>query len=567
MRIFNIYAQGERSMKRKYALCFLLFIVSTSWLSFGNVMNTTSETGSLEDSSITTKDWPDAWIIIGGDRSDHHLSYLVQRTMEWVYDALLALGYTDDLIYYLVSDYEKDNTTREDGVTSRDSIHDAITYWARGKVPANGVLGIYMHDHGGENGMAIAPDGNYIAFQMDMDLDQFTTSSGCDRIFIIYEACYAGSFIDELSQSNRIILASTDPWHSGFWSPISPYLSIFGEAFFTSIQAGNSMGKAFCDAAADVIALGYGQDQFPCIDDNHDDVGHMVNAWGWLPSTGDGYDALNTYICPMCSSGHLSLPKVEQLPLKGWVAHTNPLIVPVQVKVWNSTPIASVMCRVVCANWTPPLPIDNDSMIAYDPGETVGNYHWPLTYDGDGTYSGILEITNPFNNSDYRLNFIIEDIYGTKGRIETTWFGVNGDGMPPLDTSKPELYIINPASSADISGIVNITAKGYDDQELEEIKIYFDGTLVNTTTMPNYLPYPNAIFVCDTTAYSNGLHNITATAKDNAGNTNTTSLMININNQPIPSFQIISVVIGCLLAVITIQVLIRKKNELGLTIK
>jgi hypothetical protein len=362
-----------------------------------------------------------------------------------------------------------------------------------------------------------------------------------------------------------MILTSTDPWSISQWNPTHPHFALFSEPFFTSVSAGKSVGEAFCDATANVIAQGYGQWQHPCIDDNHDGVGHIVNAWGSLPSTGDGNEALNTYICANCPPDYLSLPKFEQLPLKGWVAHTNPITVPVHVKIWNSTPIASVICRVTSANWTPPSPKDNESMGDVDPLDVIGGYQWLLDYDGGGNYSGMIEITSPLNNSDYRLNFIVEDINGVKGRVETTWLGVNGDGMPPPDTSNPTLYITNPASGADIRGIVEITAKGSDDQELEEIKIYFDGALVNTTTMPNYLPYPNAVFVCDTTAYSNGLHNITATATDNTGHTNTTSIMININNQPIPSFQIISVVIGCLLAVITIYSLKSKKNELSLT--
>ena len=42
------------------------------------------------------------------------------------------------------------------------------------------------------------------------------------------------------------------------------------------------------DANNEIIALGYGDIQKPVIDDNHDGVGHIVNAWGHLPSTGDG---------------------------------------------------------------------------------------------------------------------------------------------------------------------------------------------------------------------------------------------------------------------------------------
>jgi hypothetical protein len=157
---------------------------------------------------------------------------------------------------------------------------------------------------------------------------------------------------------------------------------MFSDAFWPAILSGKSIGEAFEDATADIIALGYGQKQYPCIDDNHDDIGHIVNAWGCLPSTGDGNDALNTYLCTSClSTIQLNLPSFVQIPKFHWVVFNPGLMtIPVEVKVANQTPIAHVICRVVPMNWIPPTPLENESG-SYDPNESL--YQWNLAYKGN----------------------------------------------------------------------------------------------------------------------------------------------------------------------------------------
>lgn len=548
-------------MKKNCSVFLLLFIISISSLSFGTVVNVTEETDTLENSTVIKKECANAWIIVGGDRSDHAASDLVLRTCEWVYDRLLDCGYSDELIYFLAPDIEKDNTAREDNITSDAALSYAIRTWADTKVPSNGALGIYMHDHGGSNYMCITPSGHYTATEFDADLDAFEANSGCDRIFIVYEACDSGSFLDEPSKSNRIILTSTDPSHSAWWSPVYPHISIFGEGFFNSILAGNSVGDAFIDATDHVDALGYGDDQFPCIEDNHDGVGHIVNAWGSLPSTGDGNDALNTYICSGCPPVTFWIPPlIYKMKFKWWLPFSSSIMVPVSVKILNTTPLEKVICRIVPENWIPPRPPNPEVMGTWDTDE-FSFFQWELTYQGGDNWSGSVEILQTINNSNYRINFIMADANnGTLGKVGTTWLGINGDGKAPPDTINPDLYITNPANGARVEGIVNITAMGMDDQELDNISLYIDDVLVNTTTMPDYLPYPNLVYSWNTSAYSNGAHTLKAVATDASGNINTTSIIVNVG-PGIPSFQITIVIIGCLLAVLTFQALKHKKPE------
>lgn len=520
-----------------------------------------SQIESDEDLQTRGTSCVDAWVIIGGDKPSHGEAALILATTEFVYDTLLACGYTDEDIYYLVPDYSYASAPRADGKTSSSLIGSVLSVWAPQKVSSTGVLGVYLCDHGGYNGFCIypdPPDDAYGDWELDHDIDLAEAGMGTSRTIVIYDACTAGSFMDQLSEEDRIAIMSTDDQHSAFFSPIAPYRAMFSDGFWAAIAAGKSIGEAFEDATADVIALGYGQKQFPTIDDNHDDIAHIVNAWGCLPSTGDGNDALNSYIATGCPSFiPLLLPKFLQIPLKVWVTFTPGLLtLPVSVQVFNQTPISKVTCRVVPSDWAPPDPAVNESG-GPDPIEAL--YQWSLSYMGNGNFSGMVEILSPVNNSDYRLSFIVEDINGHRGRILSSSVGLNGDGNPPPDTTNPDVWITNPLSDETVSGTVDIIAKGADDQQLDQIKIYFDGTIVNTTSMPDFLPYPNAIFTCDTTTYPDGIYNITAVATDATGNTNITSHLITIKNQGIPSFQFTMVIIGCFLVILTVHTLRKKK--------
>jgi hypothetical protein len=461
----------------------------------------------------------------------------------------------------LVPLYSVTNTDREYAATSRNNLDYAFNTWAPSKVGPNGNLMVYIHDHGGTNAMAMAPFTSLAAWEVDAYLDGFEAASGCDRIIVVYEACASGSWLDDLSKSDRIIMTSTEPGYSAWWSPIPPHISMFGEGLYKSILAGNSIGDAFVDAHHEIKALGY-EVQNPCIEDNHDGMGHIVNAWGQLPSSGDGNDAKNTFLCQGCPPILIQAPQFLFVPLKFWVGHNPSLITfPIAVAVDNSTDIASVICRVIPEDWTPPEPSDNlnnETMVLWDENEMF--YQWELTHDGNGNFSGRVEILSPILDTDYILNFIVEDVDGRRGQIISTEVGVNTDGIAPVDTVDPTVIITNPSENAKLTDIVNITAEGDDDQALDKIQIYFDDNLLKEETMPSYYPYPEVIYSLNTSNYRSGLHIIKAVATDKASNIQETSIIVQIGGGRIPGFQITLIFVGAILGVIIIFITYRKKK-------
>ena len=553
--------------RKKLGLILLTCIILSNFQymlvnSGGSIINSQFNTNS--DVSVKMSDAQydcvDAWIIIGGDKSSHEYWELVLLTLEWVYDQALALGNNDNEILMLVPEFALAHTSREYGDSSPTNLNYAFNTWAPDKVGPNGVLAVYLHDHGGNNAMANYPYPSLTASELDQYMDDFEAASGSDRIIVVYEACSSGSFVDELSKSDRIIMTSTEPGYSAWWSPIPPHISLFGEGLFTSILAGNSIGDAFVDANNEIIALGYGDIQKPVIDDNHDGVGHIVNAWGHLPSTGDGIDAKNTYLTQGCPPTLIQLPQLLYVPLKFWVAYNPSIItIPISVGVDNSTDIASIICRVIPEDWTPPEPRDNESMGSWDDEKNI--YQWELTPDGSGNFTGRVAINSPVLDSKYSMSFIVKDVDGRRGQIISTQVSINNDGIAPVDNVDPTIVITNPSPNANLIGMVNITAEGDDDQALDKIQILFDGELLKEQDMPSYYPYPEAEYSLDASKYESGVHNITVVAVDEANNKKQISISVNISKDGIPGFNITLLFTVSILGVIFVVILHRKKNK------
>ncbi|TFH26983.1 MAG: hypothetical protein E4G98_06565 [Promethearchaeota archaeon] len=474
----------------------------------------------------------DAWILIGGDRADHEAWPQILTTLNWVYLQLLAMGTPQDDIKYLVAEVAEAFTMFENGVSSDANIENAFKVWAPSKVSATGTLGVYILDHGGTNTMANYPYSFLTASELDQLLDDFETASGCNRIFVVYEACESGTFLDELSQDNRIIMTSTEPGHSSWLSPYEPHRAMFAEGFFASLRAGNSLGDAFVHASDVIDFCGYGDQQKPCIDDDHNGVGHVVNAWGDLPSSWDGIDAKDTYITTGCPDFLIQITTAIFIPKKIWVTY-NPtsISVPITVAVENTTFIPRVICRVIPEDWNPPDPKDNETMGKWSDEEDL--YQWDLYPDGSGNFTGRFVIYNPVSGVDYRITCVADDGEHDDGMPMpvSTSLGTTADGTPPADTVAPTVAIIDPYEEEVVSGNITITAQGEDENSgLESIELYVDDELVSTTAMPDYLPYPNAAFTVDTSEYRNGELNITAKATDNAGNSFSHSIMVEVNN-------------------------------------
>src|SRR3989344_5769691 len=98
---------------------------------------------------------------------------------------------------------------------------------------------------------------------------------------------------------------------------------------------------------------------------------------------------------------------------------------------------------------------------------------------------------------------------------------------PTTDTTAPTVSLTTPANGATVSGTTTISATASDSVGVTSVEFYVDSVLKGTDTISPYT------FSWDTTTAANGAHTIAAAARDAAGNTKTSSIIVNVNNNPV----------------------------------
>ncbi len=99
---------------------------------------------------------------------------------------------------------------------------------------------------------------------------------------------------------------------------------------------------------------------------------------------------------------------------------------------------------------------------------------------------------------------------------------------PPADTTPPTVAVTAPTASATVSGSVNVTANASDAIGVTGVQFLLDGQTLGAEDLSS--PYSAT---WDTTAATNGSHNLSARARDAAGNTTTSApVPVDVSNTP-----------------------------------
>nr|MDO8114184.1 C13 family peptidase [Candidatus Sigynarchaeota archaeon] len=548
-------------MKNKLKSALILLAVTV--LSSGFIMNTNAATfigGGLSQS--TASDRLGAFIIIAGDRTDHALKTMIQNDANRSYQILRALGFPTSKIYYLGPNTGP-SQPYVNGTTTLTNIQWAIETWASDKVSSSRGLGLYIVDHGGSNFMCMggipSSGGSLTDTNLNTWLDNLEASTSCSRIIIIYEACDAGSFIDPVSKSNRIVVASTSSSLGAYVTEDAQH-ALFSQAFWSAILCGNTIGGSFEYGHFHVHEHGYGTIQDPMLDDNHDETGHGISgsgSTGTFPNGGDGSDALDTWI-KYGAQIYISsiMYKVVALPFG---VNASKGKIPIWARIENSTKLKRVSARFVPPAWNPPTFItDNEG--SYPVVETgTGNIQLS-DLDGDGNWTADFPLGGAFlwPNGTTKITITGESEDGNI--IEQGTSCLVGDGSPPVDMENPTVSISDPFNNETVSGFINITAKGDDDVALDYVKILVDGNMVKNDSMPSIYPYPDVIHSLDTSGLANGNHNITAIAMDKTGKSAQVSITVDVQNSLAWYWIAIPAGAGIVVLAIAIQYARKKKR-------
>ncbi|MHA1201578.1 MAG: C13 family peptidase [Candidatus Heimdallarchaeaceae archaeon] len=484
-----------------------------------------------------------AWILLAGDTEDHKDMGSIQSGVNIIYETLRGVGFTSEQLFYMGPEVGPSQPYVNTSAT-RINLQYAIETWAPQHVDSTQSLGIALLSHGDINAIAVMVDDSLRDYHLDSYLDAFEATTGCKRIIVVIEACHSGSFIDKLSQDNRIIVTSTATYFGAAFNA-DRTTGAFSESFWSSIASCASIGHAFEGAVEHIRNLG--KNQVPQLDDNHDGVGTTPYPNDYLPTGGEGFDALNVNIWPRPRVCYPKI-KIEMVPLpiyEIWDPFTS--VVYFGVEVESSTGISKVYARFVPSGWEPYDPLDGYMHPINDAAIKMVELEDPLMngiYSGDAAFDGLALGAN-----------------GMVADIVSTYLSFNADGETPPDTEPPSIYITRPDSDDALSAVFEITVKGEDNQELENIELYIDGVLVNEISMPDYYPYPELSFMCNTSLYKDGEHNITAVAIDKEGFTNQTSILVTFDNGDNNLIYYIAIIGGGIIVILTYIVIKSNKNK------
>ena len=101
-----------------------------------------------------------------------------------------------------------------------------------------------------------------------------------------------------------------------------------------------------------------------------------------------------------------------------------------------------------------------------------------------------------------------------------------GAGPPPPDTTLPNVSVTAPAGGASVSGVIDVQASASDDRGVQSVQFKLDGQDLGSadTAAPYQVSW-------DTRSAANGSHELTAVARDAAGNTRTaTGVAVTVQN-------------------------------------
>ncbi|RXK58127.1 hypothetical protein ESA94_19135 [Lacibacter luteus] len=114
------------------------------------------------------------------------------------------------------------------------------------------------------------------------------------------------------------------------------------------------------------------------------------------------------------------------------------------------------------------------------------------------------------------------------GNISSNTIQVNVSTVTNTDVINPVVSITSPANDASVTGTVNITATATDNKAVSTVRYSIDGTVVGSSTTAPYN------FSWNTSSVVAGIHTITVTAVDAAGNTGAQSIQVTVSTTVLP---------------------------------
>ena len=287
-------------------------------------------------------------IIVQGKVSNGEGLASHQKTSDFVYNQFIARGLLDinddedlnDIQYFSYASPGESGYTYIDNTPSKNLVKESITFWAKNKMNAHpGTLYIVLVDHGLEDQFLLDDEvitSSELAAWQDILQDELSGPAKGKGIVNILGFCYSGSFIDELSGANRIIVTSAAEKEFSYKGPLDEDNIREGEYFISEFFKKMALGRTIreCFEEATVLTEKFTSDlssysvnappyydsspQHPLLDDNADGKGSNS-----LDSTNsDGFFSSNKVIgvssLTSNDSGDVELEAVTETKFLGY---------------------------------------------------------------------------------------------------------------------------------------------------------------------------------------------------------------------------------------------------------
>ncbi|PID73225.1 MAG: hypothetical protein CSB33_04705 [Desulfobacterales bacterium] len=211
--------------------------------------------------ALKTVDLPEtakAVIVAGRLSANDDLWNDTQVAANFAYRTLVHQGFTKNSIYYMSAntDIDLDGNGLADDVDeipSNSGLERAITEWALQEPPADS-LAVYLVDHGRSGTFRISGEEVLSAENLDGWLDALQKIIP-GRVIVVYDACYSGSFIPQLTPpegKERIVITSTSAGEKAYF--MSQGAVSFSAYFWTHIFNGINVKDTF-DLAGSAIEI------------------------------------------------------------------------------------------------------------------------------------------------------------------------------------------------------------------------------------------------------------------------------------------------------------------------
>lgn len=316
----------------------------------------------------------------------------IQPNIYFVTDAVRQLfisqGYTDDRIQYLAPDTNRSNV---DAAATVANLQSAITNWAASRLGNNGVLTIYLMDHGDKEVIYLNKAQNETATseQINQWLAQLESGLPGLKINIMIEACYSGSFVslpNSLSKAGRLVMTSTNDSKLAWASPQGAH---FSDHLIEAMGRKSSLYTSF--QRAQVAAQTFHAEQTPWLDGNGNSVPNEADDYAVAAQR--GFDVAGTL-------SEVWPPFIAEAAGPTTIADGQGLL---RAEVSDDKGVKHVWAAIYPPNYTPPS--DGDALVRDEDNLAIARIKLERRTDGDytGLYTGFQQA------GAYRIVIYAED--------------------------------------------------------------------------------------------------------------------------------------------------------------